>query len=50
MILPCILDGTLSYSNLNYQSGNMRRIVTGFWAGIGSYFLLLCIFKLVFTV
>ena len=34
LILPCYIDGTLQYK-FHKQSTNMRRILTGFLAGIG---------------
>lgn len=40
LIVPCYIDGYLSYSRKSmYRSNNAKRIILGFFAGVGIYFL-----------
>jgi uncharacterized membrane protein len=46
MIVPLVVDGGLQYINI-WKSNNLRRIITGIFAGFGLTYEYCCVFKFI---
>ena len=44
MIVPLVIDGGLQYINV-WKSNNLRRIITGIFAGFGLTYVYRCVFE-----
>ena len=46
MIVPLVVDGGLQYINI-WKSNNLRRIITGIFAGFGLTYVYCCVFEFI---